>query len=127
MNKVAMLGSALMLALSSASAQVSAQVATPSWPPLDRAVDVKDAGAVGARDVAVIVGVSDYLILPDIAGAADNAIDWQATEAVRFVALKEERAQRLSSARVSCVSVAPTYSVESRGRRRGSEGRASGQ
>lgn len=44
------------------------------WPPLD---DVPAVAASGSKDVAVIVAVEDYLLLPDIPGAVDNANEWE--------------------------------------------------
>jgi hypothetical protein len=46
----------------------------PVWPPVD---DPVAAVGGGDKDAAVVVGVSDYYKLPAIAGAADNARDWQ--------------------------------------------------
>jgi len=50
-----------------------APAAAQRWPSV--ATDLPKAGG-GENDVAVVVGVSDYFALPDIAGAADNARDW---------------------------------------------------
>lgn len=48
-------------------------VAFAAWPPLD---DVPPVTATTTNDVAVIVAVEDYLLLPDIPGAVDNANEW---------------------------------------------------
>ncbi len=51
-----------------------AAAAAEQWPPLD---DIPQVIASGANDVAVIVAVQDYLLLPDIPGAVDNANEWE--------------------------------------------------
>ncbi len=54
----------LLLVASSARAQ---------WPTLD-AVLAKQGG--GEKDAALLISIEDYLMLPDIAGATQNASDW---------------------------------------------------
>ena len=44
------------------------------WPALDDAVEVE---AATTNDVAVIVAVEDYLLLPDVVGAVANANEWE--------------------------------------------------
>ena len=44
------------------------------WPDLSKPARGQD----GARDVALIVGIEDYLMVPDVAGAEANARDWYA-------------------------------------------------
>jgi formylglycine-generating enzyme required for sulfatase activity len=46
----------------------------PAWPDL-----AEDAGVQGGgeQDAAVVVGVGDYIYLPKISGAVDNAVAWQ--------------------------------------------------
>jgi hypothetical protein len=44
------------------------------WPPLQNIPQVEP---VGTPDVAVIVGVEDYLLLPDVPGAVENLNDWE--------------------------------------------------
>ena len=55
----------LLLAVSAAWAQ---------WPALD---DVPAVDKTGGSDVAVVVGIDDYLLLPDVPGATRNAADWE--------------------------------------------------
>lgn len=45
-----------------------------AWPPLNRPAPVV---ATGENDVAIIVAVEDYLMLPDVTGAVKNANDWE--------------------------------------------------
>ncbi len=59
----------------------------PQWPSV--ATPLPPQGG-GVDDSAVVVGISDYLVLPDIQGAADNARDW-AQHLVRVRGLKNER------------------------------------
>lgn len=63
---------AVMVVTSTAQAQAPASPRL-AWPSL--ATEVGGA-KVKSDDVAVVVGISDYLVLPDIDGAADNARDW---------------------------------------------------
>ncbi len=51
----------------------------------------------GEHDTAVVVGITDYLLLPDIQGAADNARDWS-QHLVRVRGLKSERVTLLTDA-----------------------------
>jgi hypothetical protein len=60
---------ATLLACCCLASTASAQ----EWPSLSS--NAKGLG-LGAKDAAVVVGVSDYAALPDISGAADNATDW---------------------------------------------------
>ena len=53
---------------------VAMPAAHAQWPPLDSVAPV-DAGR--PNDVAVIVTIEDYLLLPDIRGAVDNANEWE--------------------------------------------------
>lgn len=48
----------------------------PAWAQAWPALDDASAAAPGPEDVAVIIGVEDYAIAPDIPGAAQNARDW---------------------------------------------------
>jgi Caspase domain len=52
---------------------LAGSVSAQEWPSLGS--NPKGLG-LGAKDAAVVVGVSDYAALPDISGAADNATDW---------------------------------------------------
>lgn len=45
-----------------------------SWPDLSSPAGVE---ASGANDVALIVSIEDYAFLPDVAGASQNAADWE--------------------------------------------------
>lgn len=51
-----------------------ASPAFAQWPDLSAPADVNE---TGARDVAVIVAVEDYMLLPDVDGAIANANDWE--------------------------------------------------
>lgn len=48
--------------------------APPQWPSLAQAPSSRS--SVSARDAALIVGVEDYLLAPDVEGAVQNAADW---------------------------------------------------
>lgn len=74
--------------------QKAAPAADVRWPSV--ATEVPRQGG-GEADVAVVVGVSDYLLLPDIDGAADNARDW-AQHLVRVRGLKRDRVTLLTDA-----------------------------
>lgn len=45
-----------------------------AWPPLN---DVPQVDATGSNDVAVVVAIEDYLLLPDVPGAVANANEWE--------------------------------------------------
>jgi len=51
-----------------------ASLAWAGWPPLDPGATAADRD--GAGDSALIVAISDYLLVPDIPGATDNAQAW---------------------------------------------------
>jgi outer membrane protein OmpA-like peptidoglycan-associated protein len=65
---------ALLAVCLSWSLSSSAGSGVPAWPDLST-----DAGPQGGgdNDAALVVGVGDYVYLPDIAGAVDNAAAWQ--------------------------------------------------
>lgn len=63
-----------MLFVISLSLLLPMAAAAEPWPPLD---DVPPVHATGANDVAIVVAVEDYLLLPDIPGAIDNANEWE--------------------------------------------------
>ena len=48
--------------------------APAGWPDLSRAAARQDGGG---QDAAVVIGIGDYLELPDVPGAAANARDWE--------------------------------------------------
>lgn len=45
-----------------------------AWPPLNRPAPTD---ATGSNDVAIVVAIEDYLMLPDVTGAVKNANDWE--------------------------------------------------
>ncbi len=63
-----------MLVLAFVCAGLLSSPAFASWPNLDKPPTV---APTTTKDVAVIVAIEDYLLLPDVPGAVQNANDWE--------------------------------------------------
>lgn len=87
---------------------------TPSWPAIDTALPRVGGGE---RDVAVVVGVSQYPALPRIDGAAENAAAWhqyllrvRGLRSENIILLRDSDATKeriLDATRASVISSAP--------------------